>query len=217
MIAKTIPAFYDASGRKVFRPFERRKGPKPTFPMGRYVSHPLSVHCASMEDVRKFLLGCKVASDKEQFGKEEYWLPPEEFEKTKRGDCEDFALWTWRQLVAMGYDARFVAGRSGRYGAGHAWVEFFQDGDCYLSNRNCAGWGFACRALALCVTIRASLSVGRVRTSPTTNTSENGHRRCRSGLLFDSFRNICRFGYDFGFAYWSDCHAYFGGSSESCG
>lgn len=94
-----------------------------------------------MEDVRKFLLGCKVASDKEQFGKEEYWLPPEEFEKTKRGDCEDFALWTWRQLVAMGYDARFVAGRSGRYGAGHAWVEFFQDGDCYLLEPQLRGLG----------------------------------------------------------------------------
>ncbi len=100
--------------------------------MGRYVSQSLTVHCSSMEDVWRFLRGCKAVSDKEQFGKEDYWLPPEQFEKTKRGDCEDFALWTWRQLLAMGYDARFVAGRSGRYGAGHAWVEFFQDGQCYL-------------------------------------------------------------------------------------
>jgi hypothetical protein len=132
MIAKTIPAFYDAKGKKVLHPFERRKGPKPTFPMRRYVSQPLTIHCDSMQDVRKFLLGCRGVSDKEQFGKEDYWLPPEQFEKTKRGDCEDFALWTWRQLLSMGYDARFVAGRSGRYGVGHAWVEFFLDGNCYL-------------------------------------------------------------------------------------
>jgi transglutaminase superfamily protein len=54
------------------------------------------------------------------------------FENTRKGDCEDFALWTWRQLLAIGYDARFVGGQCGRYGAGHAWVEFFEDGCCYL-------------------------------------------------------------------------------------
>jgi hypothetical protein len=32
----------------------------------------------------------------------------------------------------MGYDARFVVGSSGRYGIGHAWVQYFQDGKCYL-------------------------------------------------------------------------------------
>jgi hypothetical protein len=132
MIAETIPSAYDAEGRKVFRPFDRRKGPDPTFPMGRYVSQPLTVQCATMEEVRKFLRGCKSVSDSEAFGKDDYWQPPEDFEKGKRGDCDDFALWTWRQLFSMGYDARFVAGRFGRYGAGHAWVEFFQNGACYL-------------------------------------------------------------------------------------
>jgi Bacterial transglutaminase-like cysteine proteinase BTLCP len=69
---------------------------------------------------------------KSYFGKDDYWQPPEQFEQRKKGDCEDFALWTWRQLVSMGYDARFLAGRSGRYGKGHAWVEYFQDGRCFL-------------------------------------------------------------------------------------
>jgi hypothetical protein len=132
MIAEIIPAAYDAEGKKVFRPFDRRKGPHPTFPMGRYVSQPLTVKCSSMEDVRRFLNGCKRVSDKEQFGKDDYWQPPEDFEKTKRGDCDDFALWTWRQLLFMGYDARFIGGRSGRYGQGHAWVEYFQGGCCFL-------------------------------------------------------------------------------------
>lgn len=85
-----------------------------------------------MREVRKFLASCEYVSDKELFGKKDYWQPPEEFEKRRKGDCEDFALWTWRQLLSMGYDARFIGGASGRYGEGHAWVEFFQDGKCFL-------------------------------------------------------------------------------------
>ncbi len=100
--------------------------------MGRYVSQPLSVKCASVDEVRQFLTGCEYVSDRELFDKEEYWQPPEEFEQRKKGDCEDFALWTWRQLLELGYDARFIGGSCGRYGQGHAWVEYFEDGKCFL-------------------------------------------------------------------------------------
>jgi hypothetical protein len=132
MIAEIIPESYDAAGRQVSQPFQRRKGPRSTFPMGRYVSQPLTVNCYSIRELREFLLTCQYVSDKELFGQDEYWQPPDDFEKSKKGDCEDFALWTWRQLLQMGYDARFVGGSSGRYGAGHAWVEYFEDGKCYL-------------------------------------------------------------------------------------
>lgn len=132
MIAEVIPEAYDADGRRVLQPFLRCKGPHPTFPMGRYVSHSLTVKCETMRDVRRFLVGCQSVSDEEQFGKRDYWQPPEDFEKTKKGDCDDFALWTWRELTGMGYDARFVCGPHGRYGTGHAWVEYFQDGKCFL-------------------------------------------------------------------------------------
>ena len=132
MIAEIIPEAYDAAGRQVSQPFLRRRGPHPTFPIGRYVSQPLTIQCASMTELRKFLSGCKYVSDKELFGKEDYWQPPEDFEKRKKGDCEDFALWTWRQLLAMGYDARFIGGAAGRYGSGHAWVEYFRDDKWYL-------------------------------------------------------------------------------------
>jgi hypothetical protein len=132
MIAEVIPAAYDAEGRKVFRPFDRHKGLRPTFPLGRYVSHPLTVHCHSVEEIRKFLVGCTPVSDKELFDKEEYWQPPDDFEKRKKGDCEDFSFWTWRQFMDLGYDARVVFGRHGRYGAGHAWVQFSQNGRCFL-------------------------------------------------------------------------------------
>ncbi len=100
--------------------------------MGRYVSQPLTIQCTTIDEIRRFLIGCEYVSDKELFGKDDYWQPPEEFEKRKKGDCDDFALWTWRQLLNMGYDARFIGGKCGRYGEGHAWVEYFQDGKCFL-------------------------------------------------------------------------------------
>jgi hypothetical protein len=132
LIAEIIPETYDAFGRKVFRPDLRRKGLRPTLLMGRYLSRPLTVKCETIADVRRFLSTCRGVFDKEQFGKDEYWQPPEDFEKTRKGDCEGFALWTWRELLAMGYDARFVAGRHGRFGIGHAWVTFKKNGKSYL-------------------------------------------------------------------------------------
>ena len=132
MIAEVIASAYDAYGKKVFRPFDRHKGLRPTFPLGRYVSQPLAIHCHSTEEIRQFLTGCKYVSDKELFDKNDYWQPPDEFEKRKKGDCEDFAFWTWRQFMDLGYDARVVFGHHGRYGAGHAWVQFIQDEKCFL-------------------------------------------------------------------------------------
>lgn len=132
MIAEIIPETYDAYGKQVSEPFHRRKSVHSTFPMGRYVSQPLGVQCKTIGDIRSFLSSCRYVSDQELFGKRDYWQPPEEFEKRRKGDCEDFALWTWRQLLNLGYDARFIGGSAGRYGEGHAWVEYFQDGKCFL-------------------------------------------------------------------------------------
>ena len=70
--------------------------------------------------------------EEDRFGKRDYWQPPEEFELRRMGACDDLALWTWRQFVAMGSAARLVFGRAERYGTGHAWVEFFRDGKCFL-------------------------------------------------------------------------------------
>jgi hypothetical protein len=132
MIAEVIPARYDVDGRRVSQPFLHRSGPHPTFPMGRYVSQPLTVRCTTLEEVRQFLRTCKCGSDLECFGKREYWQPPEEFERSRKGDCDEFALWTWRQLLSMGYDARFVGGKAGRYSEGHAWVQYAENGRWYL-------------------------------------------------------------------------------------
>jgi hypothetical protein len=133
LIAEIVPDWYDAEGRKVFHPDSRRhSGFKPTFPAGRFVSQPLRHWCSDLSEVRRFLAGCEYVSDQEQFGRRDYWQPPEQFENTKKGDCEDFALWAWRQLVHLNYPARFTLGRAGRYGEGHAWVTFQKDGKTYL-------------------------------------------------------------------------------------
>jgi len=93
---------YDATGRPVLRPSRRRYG-------NLGPNAPLG-----------------------RLGRRDYWMPPEEFELRRRGDCEDFALWTWRQLMHLGYSARFVCGQSGRYGAGHAWVTFELEGRTFI-------------------------------------------------------------------------------------
>jgi predicted transglutaminase-like cysteine proteinase len=95
MIAKVLPEVYDASGRSVLRP-NRRRFPHfaPNAPMGRYVTQPLSVNCRDLEDVRRFLSSCRYVSDRAQFGRDDFWMPPEEFERRRQGDCDDFALWT---------------------------------------------------------------------------------------------------------------------------
>jgi hypothetical protein len=133
MIAEVFPEAYDTEGRLTFRPDQRRRSHFPSsFPIGRYLSQPLSVECRNLEDLRSFLRKCRYVSDEEQFGLPDFWMPPEEFEKSRKGDCEDFALYAWRQVLSLGYSARFVGGKHGRYGEGHAWVTFKEDGKTFL-------------------------------------------------------------------------------------
>jgi hypothetical protein len=124
VIAEVIPGFYDFDGKRVFRPSKRRYPCFQGRAMGSFVSQPLKVVCRDMDEIRAFLMTCRYVSDREQFGVRDHWMPPEDFERTHRGGCDDFALWTWRQLRGIGYSARFVVGSAGRYGTGHAWVSF---------------------------------------------------------------------------------------------
>ena len=133
MIAEVFPEAYDTKGRTTFRPDQRKRGHfRSTFPIGRYLSQPLTVECKNLEGLRSFLRKCRPVSDEDQFGVPDYWVPPDEFERSRKGDCEDFSLYAWRQLLAMGYSARFVGGRAGRYGEGHAWVTFEEHGKTFL-------------------------------------------------------------------------------------
>jgi len=133
MFAEIIPGAYDFHGRKIFSPRKRRHRVfHPTFPMGLFVRSQLTEKCRSTKEIRKFLSKCKYVPDQEQFKREDYWMPPDEFEEKKRGDCEDFALWTWRQLMDLGFSCRFVAGYSGKYGEGHAWLTAEKDNKRYI-------------------------------------------------------------------------------------
>jgi hypothetical protein len=128
MIGEIIPAIYDVCGK----PVSGRRNKLFSYPLGRYVIKPLKYQCSTIEEIRKFLQNCQYISDRQQFNKEEFWLPPHEFEKVRKGDCDEFALWTWRQLIGMGYQTRFVIGRTGRSTKGHAWVTIAKDSKHYI-------------------------------------------------------------------------------------
>jgi hypothetical protein len=133
MIGRLIPETNDLEGATTKVSARRAKSlMRPTFPMGQFLACPLQIKCRDIADIRAFLSTCRYVSDWEQFGQDDYWLPPDRFEKTRAGDCEDYALWTWRQLMDLGYRTRFVCGFSSRYGIGHAWVTMVIDGEDYL-------------------------------------------------------------------------------------
>jgi len=132
VIAEVIPGFYDFDGKQISRPSKKRHPSLKGRPMAAFLSQPLRTCCRDMDEVRAFLSTCRYVSDQEQFGLRDYWMPPEQFEQSRQGDCDDFALWTCRQLLALGYNARFVLGCAGRYGAGHAWVSFHHRGKTFI-------------------------------------------------------------------------------------
>ncbi len=145
MVAEIIPEAYDVFGKRTFYPGKKRFGFfAPNAAMGRHLTQPLTIRCETLEEVQRFLNGCRYVTDRQQFGVRDYWMPPEEFEVKRKGDCDDFALWVWRQLMAMGKsDARFVAGLAGRYGRGHAWVTFVEGDRAFLVEpmaHQCGKW-----------------------------------------------------------------------------
>jgi hypothetical protein len=96
-----------------------------------------SVTVATIDDIQQWLLACEYVRDPDLFNEADFWQHPRTFEQIRRGDCEDHALWAWRKLIELGYDADLVAGRSlpwvpGRHERGHAWVVFRHEGETYL-------------------------------------------------------------------------------------
>jgi len=132
MFIEINPDYYNTLSRSIPAPNTKKKnhGFHPTFPIKRYMTHDLTIECKDINDIQKFLNNCSYMSDEERFGKKDYWQPPEDFEKERQGDCEDFALWSWRQLINLGYKAQFIVGISGKNG--HAWVTFEKDNQLFL-------------------------------------------------------------------------------------
>ncbi len=99
-----------------------------------YLHGESSVEVNSLDQIVKWLAACTYTRDSELFLEADYWQHPCVFEALRQGDCEDFALWAWRKLARLGYDAEFVAGYVQHEGAhrGHAWVLIREGDQTYL-------------------------------------------------------------------------------------
>ena len=96
-----------------------------------------SVPVRSIDDIVDWLLCCGYTTDMDLFNEPDRWQHPSAFEQLRRGDCEDFALWTWRKLTEIGIDAEFYVGRVRCGGEPdvdrqHAWVVYRVSGTDFL-------------------------------------------------------------------------------------
>jgi hypothetical protein len=94
-----------------------------------------TVAVASLDAILDWLAGCEYETDATLFREADYWQHPHTFEQFRRGDCEDFALWTWRKLVELGIDADLVIGRRvppGSENSRHAWILFRYEDEEFL-------------------------------------------------------------------------------------
>jgi predicted transglutaminase-like cysteine proteinase len=92
------------------------------------------VRVSSIDEIVEWLRTCEYVSDAEQFHQPDVWQDPCAFERRQRGDCEDFALWTWRKLAEINVDAEFFVGRvacgsNPANGRQHAWVVYRDERD----------------------------------------------------------------------------------------
>src|SRR5262245_14764413 len=122
-VAVTVPA-------KAFGPGSRRH-------FSHYLHGESSVRVDTIDDMVEWLLDCQYVTDVDLFKEGDLWQHPSAFEALRRGDCEDFALWTWRKLGEVGIEAEFYVGRvrfdnEAPGGRQHAWVVYRQGGDEFL-------------------------------------------------------------------------------------
>jgi hypothetical protein len=112
-------------------------GPGSRRQFAQYLEGLSAVPVETIDDIVNWLLGCEYATDAAQFSEQDVWQHPNSFEQTRRGDCEDFALWAWRKLNEIGIDAEFYVGRAiwggdpGR-NCQHAWVVYRVNGVAFL-------------------------------------------------------------------------------------
>ncbi|MEM7332719.1 MAG: transglutaminase domain-containing protein [Chloroflexota bacterium] len=104
-------------------------------PMTRYLEDGTKTEINSLDELTAWLQTCTYERDIHQFGKDDHWLLPSEFEATKLGDCEDHALWAWQKLKKLGIQAEFVTGtyltHRNEFG-GHAWIMLRKDDQIYV-------------------------------------------------------------------------------------
>ena len=112
-------------------------GPGSRWQFSHYFEGTSCVPATSIDDIVKWLGTCEYVSDIDQFHEQDLWQQPCAFEQRHRGDCEDFALWTWRKLIEIGIEAEFFVGRIAcgdepAIDRQHAWVVYRSRRDVYL-------------------------------------------------------------------------------------
>lgn len=92
-----------------------------------FLRKPSTVAVNSVGELCDWLRGCAYDRDEVLFGVTDRWQSPADFERLRRGDCEDHALWAWRKLHELGFATELVVGRWLAAGVArdyHAWVVF---------------------------------------------------------------------------------------------
>lgn len=104
-------------------------------PFPWYFEGESSVAVASVDEICDWLLECQYTHDEVLFNEPDFWQHPRTFEHLRKGDCEDHALWAWRKLVELGYEAELISGNRQPLGdtpGGHVWVRFTKDGQEFI-------------------------------------------------------------------------------------
>ncbi len=112
-------------------------GPGSQRPFAEYFEGESRVPVGSIDGIVAWLQTCEYVTDLELFHQPDVWLHPGAFERLRRGDCEDFALWAWRKLAEIGIDAEFCVGRvicddRPEIDRQHAWVVYRVNGTAFL-------------------------------------------------------------------------------------
>jgi hypothetical protein len=138
LLLRVMPAD-DPWQRVEYRVPVRRYGAGSWHDFSWYFEGQSLVEIRTLDELRDWLMGCEYVQDPELFHEADFWQHPRTFEQLRRGDCEDHALWAWRKLLELGYDADLVSGRclpwqpgDAEAERGHVWVVFRLDGQTYL-------------------------------------------------------------------------------------
>jgi hypothetical protein len=112
-------------------------GPGSRWQFSHYFEGESGVAAGSIDEIVAWLANCEYVSDLDQFHERDLWQEPCAFEQRRRGDCEDFALWTWRKLIEIGVEAEFFVGRVAcgdepGLERQHAWVVYRLGHDLFL-------------------------------------------------------------------------------------
>ena len=136
LLVHAIPSADDPWQKEPAKVAPRRFGPGNIHDWAWYMEGNSLVRVESPKGIVDWLRECKYVGDSVQFGQADFWQHPVAFETTRRGDCEDHALWAWRKLKELGISAEFVCGRGGpmtaRGNVWHAWVMLTLNDQLYL-------------------------------------------------------------------------------------